>query len=166
MIRIDDLTRDDFETVAAWLSDGEINRWLVSEWRGREFGSPMIAVMLRNPRNRIYLISCDDQPCGLVGFSDIDAGDRTANLWYLIGDRSFGGRGVTTEAVRLAIEKGFGELDLASITAWIMADNQASRRVLEKNGMREAGTLRQATNSDGKQVDRIYFDLVPSDLES
>jgi hypothetical protein len=50
---------------------------------------------------------------------------------------------------------------LKSEPAWIMEDNIASRRVLEKSGLRECGRFRNAACSSGKQVDRIYFDLIP-----
>jgi hypothetical protein len=45
-----------------------------------------------------------------------------------------------------------------------MEDNAASHRVLQKAGFREAGRIRRAASSGGRQVDRIYFDLIASEV--
>ena len=71
---------------------------------------------------------------------------------------------MVTEAVRRLARHGFDEMGLRCIYAWIMEDNARSHRVLEKNAFREVGRLRQATLSNGRQVDRIYFDLIPEDV--
>lgn len=162
MISIRDLVPDDFARVAGWLSRPEVNRWLTSEWRGREVQPATIAMAVRNKRNRLFLVSDDATPCGMAALADIDVADRTAMVWYVLGEPGLGGRGITSEAVRLVARKAFAELGLASVYAWIMEDNVASRRVLEKAGFREAGRIRDATCSAGRQVDRIYFDLRPT----
>ncbi len=82
----------------------------------------------------------------MVGLAEIDLADRLAMVWYLLGEGRFAGRGITSEAVRQVARIGFSDLGLAAIYAWIMEDNVASRRVLEKGGFRERGSLRQAAN--------------------
>ncbi len=119
--------------------------------------------MLRNKKNRVFLVRWNGQPAGLVALADIDAGDATAMVWYLLGDASLSGRGITSTAVKLMAQKCFLELKLESLYAWVMEDNAASTKVLRKAGFREAGRLRRAANSDGLPVDRIYFDLLASE---
>jgi len=163
MITLKPLDPEDFELVATWLSRSTVNRWLTSEWRDRQATGALVAVVVRNKRNRLFLVRCDDRPCGLVGFADIDEADRTAMIWYLRGDPEVGGKGVIANAVGQAVRWAFEEFGLASLYAWIMADNERSRRVLESNGFREAGRIRMAARSGDHQVDRIYFDVVGSD---
>lgn len=158
------IERDDFPRVAEWLSDPGINRWLVSEFRGREVNEMLVAALARNRRNRTYVVSMEGRPCGIVGFSDLDEVDRFAMIWYVLGDSEMAGRGVTTRAVRAALEVGFGELGLGSIYAWVMEENGASHRILEKCGFRRVGRLRQAVRVDGDVGDRIYYDIVSSDV--
>jgi RimJ/RimL family protein N-acetyltransferase len=160
MVSVTPLAPEHFPLVAAWLSDRSVSRWLSTEWRLRDATSVMIAIACRNQRNRLFLIRYDSHPCGLVGLAEIDEGDRTAMVWYLLGEADYAGKGVISEAVRQTAEWGFTELGLASIYAWIMSDNERSRRVLERSGFREAGVLRMASRSADRQVDRIYFDLV------
>jgi ribosomal-protein-alanine N-acetyltransferase len=100
---------------------------------------------------------------GLVALSEIDLVDRVAMVWYALGKAELSGRGIATAAVRQLTDVAFGEMALASVYAWVMEGNVASRRVLEKVGFREAGRLRQASLHGRQQVDRLYFDLVPAD---
>jgi [ribosomal protein S5]-alanine N-acetyltransferase len=95
--------------------------------------------------------------------ADIDFADATAMVWYVLGDSAFSKRGIASEAVKQLVRKSFHELKLQSLYAWIMDDNTASARVLQKVGFREAGRIRRATSSNGRQVDRIYFDLIASE---
>ena len=158
MTTIEELAPEHFELVGTWLSDPATHRWLTSEWRDRAVTSVVVAMAVRNKRNRFFLIRHNEQRCGLVALADVDTGDRTAMIWYLLGDKTFSGQGVITQAVEHLTQLAFGEMGLRSLYAWVMADNVASRRVLEKAGFREAGRIRQATCSGGTQVDRIYFD--------
>ena len=60
--------------------------------------------------------------------------------------------------------EAFKDLGLRSLYAWAMEDNAPSRRVLEKAGFKISGRLRNAAVSAGKQVDRVYFDILPDEV--
>jgi len=156
-----ELTPEFFDAASLWLSQPGINRWLTSEWRDRPVTSVVVAMAVRNKRNRLFIIKHGDEACGLAALADIDTGDKTAMAWYLLGQRGLGGRGITTRALQQLKHIAFEELGLCSLYAWVMEDNVPSRRVLEKAGFREAGRIRHATASAGRQVDRIYFDIIP-----
>lgn len=158
------LAPEDFALAARWLSNPAINRWLASEWRGRAVDAMTIGILVRDRRNLVYLVRHEDTPCGLASLSEIDKADRLAMVWYLLGDHQYAGQGVTTRAVEQLVAIAFQEMQLASLYAWIMEDNTPSRRVLERCGFREAGRIRTATCSGGKQLDRVYFDLVSPDV--
>ncbi len=164
MVTIQDLAPEHFELVARWLSKPEINRWLAAEWRNRAVSSTLIAIAARNRRNRLFLVRYNAQPCGLVALADITAADKTAMMWYVLGEGELSGRGITSEAVIQLTRFCFAEVGLSSVYAWTVEDNMASRRVLQKAGLREAGRIRCAASSAGRQVDRIYFDLIASEV--
>jgi RimJ/RimL family protein N-acetyltransferase len=165
MTTIAPLTPEHFETVARWLSNPEINRWLSGDWRDKATTASTIAIAVRNRRNRLYLVSQLGQPCGVVALSDIDAADNTAMVWYFLGDRSFSGQGVTSEAVRQMVAVGLSDLGLKSIYAWAMETNVNSIRLLTKAGFKPAGRIRRSSHFAGRQIDRLYFDLTAEDLE-
>jgi RimJ/RimL family protein N-acetyltransferase len=162
-ITIEVLPIDQFARVAAWLSKPEINTWLTSEWRHRTVEAQMIAIVVRNKRNRLFLVRCNNEPCGMVALSEIDLVDGTAMVWYLLGEPSVAGRGVTSEAVRQLARESFQTLGIRSLYAWAMADNLPSQRVLEKAGFRHVGHIRDSAVSNGVPVNRIYYDLTSSD---
>jgi len=66
-------------------------------------------------------------------------GKESAELGYRLC-RSAWGQGLATEMARALLDWGFAHAGYAGITAQTMAVNRASRRVLEKIGMRHLGT--------------------------
>jgi ribosomal-protein-alanine N-acetyltransferase len=162
MITIEELLPQHFEQVAKWLSKSQTNRWLTGEWRNRETNPTMLAIAVRNRKNRLFLVRSEGEACGLVALAEIDPADHLAMVWYLLGEDRLARRGITSEALRQMTSIAFSEMGMASLYAWIMDDNIASRRVLEKSGFRECGRLRKAASSNEKQVDRVYFDLIPA----
>jgi RimJ/RimL family protein N-acetyltransferase len=157
---IEPLTHEHFALLAQWLSNADINQWLMSDWRGRVIDPVVVGVAVRNKRNRFFLVRCDNEPCGMVALADWDAVDRIAMVWYLLGVPAFGRRGVMTDALRMLVRLAFQEFGIEALHAWIIEDNSRSRRVLERSGFQEAGRLRLATSRDGRRMDRVYFDLI------
>ena len=86
-------------------------------------------------------ISPGRELCGAIGLTLADT-HRHAELGYWIGV-PFWGRGYATEAASAVVEFGFATLHLHRIYAHHFAGNTASRRVLEKIGMRHEGRFRQ-----------------------
>jgi ribosomal-protein-alanine N-acetyltransferase len=80
------------------------------------------------------------------------------NLGYWMG-HTFAGKGYMTEAVGLVIPYCFETLGLHRIHAAFLPDNRASRRVLEKNGVREEGYAEHDLQIDGKWADHVMFGL-------
>ena len=163
MTTIEEISPDHFPLVATWLSEPRINRWLSAEWRCRLVTSTTVAMAVRNRRNRLYLVRYKNKACGLTALADIDTADSTAMVWYFLGVQALSGKGIMVEAVRQLVRKAFTEFTLHSIYAWVMEDNAASIRLLEKVGFRQAGRIRGATVSADHRVDRIYFDLLAYD---
>lgn len=164
MVTIEPLTKPDFDTVATWLSNPTINQWLASGWRGKHVDAKALAIVTMKPFNRLFLARYQGVPCGLIAIGCIDTIDNTGTLWYLLGNPAHSGRGTMTAAVRQVLQMAFNELGLRTVTASIMQGNDSSRRVLEKNGFKEVGILRQGLTFNGQAVDRILFDLVATDL--
>lgn len=90
---------------------------------------------------------------GNVGLINIDRNHAHADISYYI-DSGFTNKGYATEASLEMLRYGFEELGFHKINGVCMSVNGASRRVMEKSGMKYEGTLRQDLYKDG-----IYYDI-------
>ena len=76
---------------------------------------------------------------GVAGLAWVDGHGPEVEAAYVIR-RDRWGRGYATEALRAVLETGHGQLALPRIVALAYPENDASRRVMEKAGMRADGT--------------------------
>jgi ribosomal-protein-alanine N-acetyltransferase len=130
-------TPDDLDELMALRADPEVVRYLgdqprekveqrlgyfISLYESHGFG--MWAVTLKTTGQMIGW-------CGLIfldGTTEVEVGYGVA--------RDYWGRGLMTEAAHAALRYGFETAGLERIVAVAMPENQASRRVMEKLGMR------------------------------
>jgi [ribosomal protein S5]-alanine N-acetyltransferase len=96
--------------------------------------------------------------CGGVGL-DLDMPHSRAELGYWIGV-PFWGRGYAGEAARAVAAFGFETLRLHRIFAHHFAGNTASKRVLEKIGMRHEGRSRQHIQKWDRFIDVENYGLL------
>lgn len=161
---LEPLTPATAELATAWLGDPDINQWLSGEFRDRQVTARQLLLMASSPKNRVWAIVADDAPCGLVALSQIDPHDRSARIWYLIGDYRQRRKGVARRAVCEAARLGFTDLQLESITASVMASNPGSAQVLLQAGFRPAGVFRRGLRLGDAFVDRQLYDVIRGEL--
>jgi RimJ/RimL family protein N-acetyltransferase len=155
------LSIDDLPMVASWLSDPRNLRWIDFGPGQPALSAITLRVMMQKPHFclRVYTSDEQEQPVGIVALSMADSHLRTAMLWYVLGDRSCAGRGLTRRAVGYMLRLAFDELHLRSVHAWVAEGNAASLRILERSGFRPAGRLRAAHELDGQPCDRLLYDV-------
>jgi ribosomal-protein-alanine N-acetyltransferase len=133
---------DDAEPFAAMSFDPEVTRYLLpfpdragvntwigtarAHWRDDGFGQWVVEI----PGKAAFI--------GVVGLSGVrfalPFAPAVEAAWRLA--RPYWGGGYAVEAARSAIDDGFGRLGLREIVAFTVAGNAASRRVMERLGMR------------------------------
>jgi [ribosomal protein S5]-alanine N-acetyltransferase len=87
-------------------------------------------------------------------------------LSYLIYDSAERGRGVTSEAVSLLTRYIFDTRKANRLQLVIHPDNIASRRVAEKNGFVNEGTMRGAWYHRGQYHDVVVYVLLRCEYEA
>lgn len=102
---------------------------------------------------------------GGVGFSDVNAMRRSANLGYWVADAARG-REVAVTAARLAANWAFEEQGLQRIEILVQPENTASLRVAVKLGAVCEGIARNGIIIDGQPHEAIVHSLIPGDLAS
>jgi RimJ/RimL family protein N-acetyltransferase len=94
----------------------------IEHWERYGFGM----WLLRDRRSREMVGRGGLQWTYIAGMKRVEAG------WAIVPDRW--GQGLATELAQACVEVAFGRLGLSEIVAFALADNIASRRVMEKAG--------------------------------
>lgn len=89
---------------------------------------------------------------GTVGFTELDRAQLCCEIGYVINP-AYSGRGIATEAVWALLNFAFVELDMERVEGRYMVENAASRRVMEKCGMRFEGVFRSLMEVKGVRRD-------------
>lgn len=90
---------------------------------------------------------------GTCGFAHIDCPNNRGELGYVLNP-AYRGQGLVVEAAQRVMRFGFSVLGLHRIEARYMMENNASRRVMDKLGMRFEGIQRS-----GMLVRGLYRDI-------
>jgi RimJ/RimL family protein N-acetyltransferase len=115
----------------------------VSESQFSQLMCGLMAEQAQIPRYSYYFaIIQDTQVVGSCYLVIQEMHNRQAEIGYMIGYEHWG-NGYATEAACAMVNFGFETLHLHRIYAEALSENVASRRVLEKVGMRHEGTLRE-----------------------
>ncbi|MEV0633441.1 GNAT family protein [Streptomyces sp. NPDC050619] len=93
---------------------------------------------------------------GEVVLYEWDPTARSCTFRTLIGPRGRG-RGLGTEATRLIVGHGFGQLGLHRVQLEVYGDNHRARRVYEKVGFVVEGVRREAALRDGEWTDDVLM---------
>ncbi|MBI5404829.1 MAG: GNAT family N-acetyltransferase [Candidatus Kerfeldbacteria bacterium] len=105
----------------------------------------------------VFGIEVDGKIVGCIGLHKIVPGHK-AEIGYWLG-RSYRGRGLMTEAVRLVVRYAW-RLRLHRVYAFTFLWNTGSQRVLTKAGFRHEGILRKNVKKNGRALDDHIFSIV------
>jgi ribosomal-protein-alanine N-acetyltransferase len=130
-------------TFCRWLADPEVTQFLSHQnpYTLKEEEAWFEAVTV-SERDVIWGLFVQDAHVGSIGITRIDWRNRRGVTGILIGDRSWWGRGVAGEAMRLRTRYAFEELGLEKLVTYVNEGNVASRRALERAGYQTVGVHR------------------------
>ena len=105
-----------------------------------------------------------DKLMGVVSADNFEPGtSQRAEIGYWLA-KPYWGQGIMTDAVRAFVRYAFDELQVIKLTAHVFDFNIGSARVLEKNGFRLEGVLRQHFEKDGKALDARLYGLLDEEF--
>ena len=105
----------------------------------------------------------DKKKIGMVRLTDIQWLNRNANIFTVIGESEYWGKGIAVEAGKLMITYAFEELNLHKIHTSIYAPNERSLKAAAKLGLVEEAVLREEIYIDGVHVDNHKFAVFKED---
>ena len=143
------VTMDDVEEVA---SSWRLDEGPISTKEAKDKITWMLGNHIQNGPGRIVhlcLAIMEKDTHEIIGWCGLDHLDRTMEhpvLFYLL-KASYWGKGLATEAARAVLGYAFRELKLDRVDSGAAFENMASKRVMEKIGMRYLGVDEEGGHS-------------------
>ena len=154
-IEIEELT----DPVMAWFTDSELMKYYTNSRRVITKDT-LVASIERGKRDGdtftygIYDIE-RELLIGTLKLGPINKIHKTSDLATLIGDRSFLGKGLAPEAIRLGVELAFSVYDLRKLYGGMYASNVASIKAYCRAGWLIEGRLKGFYQVEGRNEDRV-----------
>lgn len=105
----------------------------------------------------VFAICVDGNAVGSIGLvAKDDVYRKSMEIGYWLGEE-FWGRGIVTEAVGAVSQYGFDRFDIVRLYADVFEWNNASMRVLEKNGYVFEARLKKAVIKDCMITDALIY---------
>lgn len=102
----------------------------------------------------------DNRHVGNISLQSISYIDRSAEIAFLFGEKSYWGKGYGFTAAQILIEHGFDKLNLRRIYCGTAGSNIGMQKLAVKLGMVEEGRRRQALFLNGEYVDVVEYGLL------
>lgn len=151
------LKSEDLEDFWIWASDQRVTKSLFWDAYTTKEAALDFLNKVANPHPWFMAILVDGRPVGAVTLDQRTGGARIrAELGYVLAF-DYWGKGIVTEAVKLAIAKGFQELPIERIEALVDPDNLGSVKVLENAGLKREGLLQKYVLHRGIVRDRYIY---------
>jgi ribosomal-protein-serine acetyltransferase len=96
---------------------------------------------------------------GVIGYNRIDQSLGKVTLGYWLAER-WQGNGIIGRACRALIHHAFEEMGMEKAEISAALDNEASRAVCERLGMRQEGIVRRAERLGDRVVDHALYGLL------
>lgn len=162
---------EDVPMLVVAANDPQTHRWLplpspYTEEHGRHWTMTR-SEQLRVSGDGLHLAAraSDASLIGSISLKRTDWAARVTEIGYWTVPH-MRGRGLTTSAVRALALWALTEGGMRRVELRVAPGNVASRRVAEKAGFIEEGTLRDAGIVHGGRVDLVIFSIVVDDLAS
>jgi RimJ/RimL family protein N-acetyltransferase len=157
LVTLDDCT----PRYQGWLADPQVNRFLETRWRAQTLPDirAFVTAMLASETDYLFAIvdPADGTHVGNIKLGPVNWTHRFADVSYFVGERDRWGRGLASQAIRLAAAFGFERLDLNRVQAGLYASNVGSARALERAGFRREGVWRQQLRGAEGWEDHVWF---------
>ncbi len=135
-------------------SEAQVSEWIREGQRGREHFLFGIRVLL------------SDDLIGFLELGDVMWTHRNSWLTIAIGEPEYRGRGYGSEALTLALNFAFRELNLHRIQLTVFSYNDAAIHVYEKLGFQREGVYREFLERDGQRFDMYLYGVLRPEWEA
>jgi RimJ/RimL family protein N-acetyltransferase len=135
-------------------SESQVGEWIREGQRGREHFLFGIRVLL------------SDDLIGFLELGDVMWTHRNSWLTIAIGESEYRGRGYGSEALGLALDFAFRELNLHRVQLTVFSYNDAAIHVYEKLGFQREGVYREFLERDGQRFDMYLYAILKHEWDT
>lgn len=152
-----------------WMNDPEINQYLDSRFYEQTLESTKSFIRsVTNDNNYQFGIfeKKSGKHIGNIKLGSINAHDKSADIGFLIGEKSYWGRGIATEAIALVTEFAFNTLNLHKVWGGAYSPNVGSIKAFLKNGFEREGVRKKQHFCNGEFVDGNLFGKINNNYKA
>lgn len=158
------------EAWSRWMHDSEYSRLLDSApafpWTPNRIKAEMEKELVKNDSFLFAIRTItDDILIGFVSLDGIQWSHGTAWVAIGIGERSYRGKGLGTDAMREALRYAFTELNLYRVNLDVFEYNKPAIRSYEKAGFVHEGRLPERLHRDGRYWDLLFMGILRDEWE-
>jgi ribosomal-protein-alanine N-acetyltransferase len=155
------LAKADIENRVKWFNDPDVRKTLIINERFELEKTIQWFEKIQSDDSRLEFVieTLQKVPIGIIGLAGINRTHKTAEIYIVIGQKEFWGKGVMLEAEILLIDRAFNSLGLEKIWAEILSDNVASIITMKKIGFEIEGTLKNEKIVNNQRVTVLRLGL-------
>ncbi len=109
---------------------------------------------------RNFIINSRAKPIGWCGLENIESQHGQAEVFLLIGEADYWGKGLGCEILSALLGFGFNELNLHRVYAYMLEPNKRALRCFEKCGFTHEGIAREAIFRHGEYLNMIWMSML------
>lgn len=146
-----------------WINDPQVNQFLETRYTPRSIQDIKSFVNAKdsNPNEPFFAICCSntDKHIGNIKLGPINWQHRRADISLLIGDKSFWGKGVASQAIGLIVKFAFETLNLNKLQAGAYHPNIGSIKAFKNNGFEQEGYVKELCFANNQAMDMVLMGL-------
>ncbi|MEW8955860.1 GNAT family N-acetyltransferase [Clostridium sp.] len=170
-IKLTYLKDEDIDAFTHWYEDTKFLRLYSSEPSIPKSPSEISKIFdeVKNSPTSIGLAIRDILSNEILGYLELDGvnyNNGTSWIAIAIGDSKNWGKGYGTEALNLALDFSFNELNLHKLQLTVFEYNKSAIKLYENIGFKKEGSYREYIHRDGKRFDMYLYGMIKSEYKS
>lgn len=160
------LEKEDYAYIHAWMNDPLTTYFLFYGQTPASLDAITDIISSQVSHGDTVFIIADKktgEPVGFTGLHDIHSRSRKAEFRIFIGEKSFRGKGIGTEATEMMVYYGFDRLNLHRIYLGFTSHNESARHCYENAGFKEEGLLKDDIYRNSRYYDSVRMAMVRDD---
>lgn len=160
-ITIRKFQEEDIPLKVKWINSQENNEYLHYDIPINEENTlKWFKTLSERPNRADFTILANGVPAGLIGILDIDKINRKAELYIVLGEEKFKGKGISDQAIRLLLNLCTDSFNLNKIYLYTEEENRAAQKLFERCGFVQEGLLKDDLIYQGEKVNRFIYGII------